>query len=762
MKRIFTLSISFLLLLFFVPALYGQSVPQAFTYQAIARNNAGQPLINQNVGLKLSILENSPNGQAIYTEDHNGIQTNKFGLFTLEIGKGASGDDFQEIDWRQGTFYVQTEVDSGNGPVLEGTFPILSVPYAIIAQRAIEDAVEDADANPQNEIQELALTGTTITLSNGGGSINLPTGTTDTDNQELQLNGTILSIDDGNQVDLSSLQSGGTDADADPQNEIQELTLDGSTIILSNGGGSINLPTGTTDTDNQELQLNGTILSIDDGNQVDLSSLQSGAADADADPQNEIQELTLDGTTITLSNGGGSINLPAGTTDTDDQELTLTGTTLSIDDGNQVDLSSLQDGTEDADADPQNEIQELELNGSTLTLSNGGGSVNLPAGGSSLWKEGNGYIFYEDTNNEEIVKISDVSSQFVSAGQNGDGMEIDAVTSAGNGIIIDAIDDYLSNGTNSPDNFSSIDLLADNKELISIAASSRGIINLPDNKVLIAAEENSGGRMELFNEAKEAIVYLGNNSAENDGALALRNGNGTLNAQITSGTAGAIVLFGENGEINAGNLITTSSPNHGSFGVFNATPTINNGAYIPDAQLYVDREGNGAIQVRGSAQGFQVEANIRVDPAMGAVVEANVKNFVMDHPTKKNKEIVYACIEGPEAAAYERGTGTLKNGKGFIPFSEHFQLVINSETMTVNLTPLSANTMGLAVIKKTNEGVYVQELMNGQGDFDFDWEVKAVRKGYENYTVIRDKLAVPEVVLPTKINQQSNITKDEQ
>jgi hypothetical protein len=29
--------------------------------------------------------------------------------------------------------------------------------------------------------------------------------------------------------------------------------------------------------------------------------------------------------------------------------------------------------------------------------------------------------------------------------------------------------------------------------------------------------------------------------------------------------------------------------------------------------------------------------------------------------------------------------------------------------------------------------------MKGKGSYTFDWEVKGVRKGYENYEVVRDK-----------------------
>ena len=40
--------------------------PQAFKYQAVARNNLGQVLANQNIGLKISIIQTSPVGSVVY------------------------------------------------------------------------------------------------------------------------------------------------------------------------------------------------------------------------------------------------------------------------------------------------------------------------------------------------------------------------------------------------------------------------------------------------------------------------------------------------------------------------------------------------------------------------------------------------------------------------------------------------------------------------------------------------------------------------
>jgi hypothetical protein len=101
-------------------------------------------------------------------------------------------------------------------------------------------------------------------------------------------------------------------------------------------------------------------------------------------------------------------------------------------------------------------------------------------------------------------------------------------------------------------------------------------------------------------------------------------------------------------------------------------------------------------------------------------------------------DIVYTCVEGPEAAAYVRGTATLSNGIAEIEFPEHFQIVASEIGLTVQITPLSADSRGLAVIKKNSEGFEVKELFDGIGNYSFDWEAKCVRRGYEDFQVLQE------------------------
>ncbi|MEZ4990169.1 MAG: hypothetical protein R2824_07150 [Saprospiraceae bacterium] len=62
--------------------------------------------------------------------------------------------------------------------------------------------------------------------------------------------------------------------------------------------------------------------------------------DADADPTNELQDISLSGNQLSITNGS-TVELTGLGVDTDDQTLSLTGSELSISEGNTVDLSNI-------------------------------------------------------------------------------------------------------------------------------------------------------------------------------------------------------------------------------------------------------------------------------------------------------------------------------------------------------------------------------------------------------------------------------------
>jgi hypothetical protein len=113
--------------------------PQAFKYQAVARDASGNVLANRNLSFRISILSGSTSGTLVYSETHTNKITNDFGLAELEIGNGTvlSGT-FSAIPWGTNSYYIKVEMDPAGGSsfIVMGTSQFLSVPYAIYAKKA--------------------------------------------------------------------------------------------------------------------------------------------------------------------------------------------------------------------------------------------------------------------------------------------------------------------------------------------------------------------------------------------------------------------------------------------------------------------------------------------------------------------------------------------------------------------------------------------------------------------------------------------------
>lgn len=173
MKRIITTT----LFLFGILTSWAQS-PQQMTFQAVIRDASDQLVSNAAIGMQISILQTSATGVAVYIERHTPT-TNNNGLATLAIGTGTVvAGSFSAIDWSMGPYFLKTETDPNGGTAytISGTTQFLSVPYALYAETAgstAVDLVDDADADPTNELQNLSLSGQNLSIS-GGNTVTLP------------------------------------------------------------------------------------------------------------------------------------------------------------------------------------------------------------------------------------------------------------------------------------------------------------------------------------------------------------------------------------------------------------------------------------------------------------------------------------------------------------------------------------------------------------------------------------------------------------
>ncbi|MGB4655220.1 MAG: tail fiber domain-containing protein [Bacteroidales bacterium] len=148
-------------------------VPQKINYQAVARDAAGNPIANKQIAVKFTIRTGSSSGSEVFSERHT-PWTNSLGTFNAIIGYGNPiYGSFGAINWATGTKWLQIGVDEHGGTnyVDMGTFEMLSVPYARLAQDVVNK--NDADADPTNELQTLSISGTQLTISQGN-TVTLP------------------------------------------------------------------------------------------------------------------------------------------------------------------------------------------------------------------------------------------------------------------------------------------------------------------------------------------------------------------------------------------------------------------------------------------------------------------------------------------------------------------------------------------------------------------------------------------------------------
>lgn len=163
--------------------------PQVMKYQAVARDINGDLLVNQAVSVKISILSGGPMGALQYSEVHD-VLTNEFGLINLEVGNAplVLFGVFEAIPWGADSHFLKVEMDPSGGSsyVLMGTSQLMSVPYSLFSEFTAHP--EDDDPDPLNEIQMLSLTGTDLTLSEGGGTVGLPNGLWNPDGNNIFYN----------------------------------------------------------------------------------------------------------------------------------------------------------------------------------------------------------------------------------------------------------------------------------------------------------------------------------------------------------------------------------------------------------------------------------------------------------------------------------------------------------------------------------------------------------------------------------------------
>lgn len=159
------------------------TVPGGINYQAVARDNNGDELVNTDIEVRFSIKTGSPTGPTVYQEVFTGVTTSRYGVFSLMIGKGDPViGTFTGINWSTANHYLQVEVKFENIFMDMGTMQFMAVPYALYAGKSLEPGPagppgpKGDQGDPASDDQKLGYDRIAKTLSiENGGTVRLDT-----------------------------------------------------------------------------------------------------------------------------------------------------------------------------------------------------------------------------------------------------------------------------------------------------------------------------------------------------------------------------------------------------------------------------------------------------------------------------------------------------------------------------------------------------------------------------------------------------------
>lgn len=215
------------------PLTLSAQVPTTINYQGrLLQNTADQDIVTGSVDIRFSIWSGpSSDGSAVelWSESWSGV-TLASGIFSVLLGTNGSPLDPADFQ-NDSTLYLQLEID---GETLQPRQQLGSSPFAMVDE-------------PANELQDLELSGNTLSLTDDATPVDLSGFLDNTDNQQLSLAGDNLSLTSDDGPDVVSLAAYRDNTDE------QTLSLSANLLRISGSGSTVSLASYLDNTDSQDL-----------------------------------------------------------------------------------------------------------------------------------------------------------------------------------------------------------------------------------------------------------------------------------------------------------------------------------------------------------------------------------------------------------------------------------------------------------------------------------------------------------------------------
>lgn len=261
--------------------------------------------------------------------------------------------------------------------------------------------------------------------------------------------------------------------------------------------------------------------------------------------------------------------------------------------------------------------------------------------------------------------------------------------------------------------------------------TGEGLITLNDGQGRRRASFYSdavGGILDIENYESEAAARVWVTD-EGAGLITLNNLQGSPRAvfSVHSVGSGDLRLDGSNGNTNISLGATAQNSNHGIVSVHDSQGRTR-------AQMVVDQSGVGRFEVV-SAKGTS-EVGMMTDAKGRGILWANQTLSIEDHPAEQGSKIITSGLEGLEPALYHRGMVQLNEGRATLELPEDFLALADTRSMTIQLTPESLSSQGVAFERVGKNQIMIGELHGGAGSYPVHYVVQARRAGTEQFKAI--------------------------
>ena len=326
---------------------------------------------------------------------------------------------------------------------------------------------------------------------------------------------------------------------------------------------------------------------------------------------------------------------------------------------------------------------------------------------------------------------------------------------------------------------------------VTVIAGVSGTDLIIDINGYFTDDYNVGNRFAAIGTCSACAMVLGDNDSPTAGSHAVGGFaggagrvygvQGQIGAGTASSSAGVRGIASQSGTINYGGDFENSSTTNftagvlgngngatgENFGVFGDNDSSSNCAAgvfgRSGSQIECHHAGNVGVLGTNTANygvlgvsGVRGVQGTRVDPVTGNILTAGVlgysgnsgvhsfqdvtaggqKPFVVPYPGDARRQVVFVAAEADEALTMTRGRGRFERGLARIQFPEHFQLVTETDGLSLQVTPIG-DMATVAVISLDLEG---GALLKASRNVEFFYAAYGVRRGYARFTPVQQNV----------------------